>query len=125
MHPANYSKPREANESGKFGHVPVAGVHRIDNHGYKQHQYEISGRQVGLTVKRTTYSVTILGEFGEHLSYLTDLPSTLAARQAAESWIDREIRRRPKRRRMHNGKYIPAPVAPHVEAADSPDKNEQ
>lgn len=94
MHPANYSKPREANESGKFAKVAVAGVHRIDNHGYKSHTCEISSRQVGVTVKRTTYSVSIFGETGEQLTFLADLPSSHAAKKAAEEWIDLEIRRR-------------------------------
>ena len=108
MHPANYTKPREANESGKFEPVPVAGVHRIDNHGYKLHKYEISSRQVGMTVKRTTYSATILGEVGERLTFLTDLPSSLAAKKAAEAWIDREIRLRPKLRRLLRPRHLSA-----------------
>ncbi len=111
MHPANYSKPREANESGKFAHVPVAGVHRIDNHGYKLHKCEISSRQIGLTVKRTTYSVTILGEIGERLTFLTDLPTSVAAKKAAEAWIDKDLRRRARLHRplrpMHSP---PAPL---------------
>jgi hypothetical protein len=107
MHPANYSKPREANESGKFEPMPVVGLHRIDNHGYKKHKYEINSRQVGLTVKRTTFSATITNEFGERLTFLTDMPTSVAAQKAAEAWIDGELRRRPKLQRRLRPQHSP------------------
>ena len=92
LHPCNYSKPAAADNFGKFTKVAVAGLHRFDNHGYRLHRYEISSRKVGMTVKRTLYSVTILGEAGERLTFLTDLPTTerLARRRkpgSTASWL--------------------------------------
>jgi len=96
MFSGHYHVRRDGGDLGKFSHVPVIGGHHVNQRGYRKHQYEVASRKIGLTLKRTMYNVTIHGEQGERLTFLTDLPSQSAAEKAAEAWIDRTIRRRPK-----------------------------
>lgn len=114
MFSGQYHVRKDSGSSGKFAHVSMSGAKKPDQHKYKKHPYEIHSRQIGLTVKRTVYSVTIHGEQGERLNFIGDIPSPMAAQKAAETWIDQAIRRRPKYARSPLYKHL----GPDVQAVE-------
>ena len=105
---------KDKGTAGKFGLRAKPPSRRPTLHKHKKHPYEITSRQIGLTVKRTVYSVTIHGEQGERLNYISDIPSAAAAEKAAETWIDQALLRRPKYTRSPLYKHL----APEVQAVE-------
>ena len=80
-------------DSGKFHSYARIGT---SQHAGKEHRgwsYEFNSHEAGLSVKRTSYSVSIFDTNGNQVEYLRDFMSIEQADRAAREWIDGILKR--------------------------------
>jgi len=86
------SSPRYI-DSGKFRQRARTGLTRT---GHTQHQgwsYHFTSHETGTSIKRTSYSVSIMDPNNHQAEYLRGYSSIEQASQAAQDWIDQTIKK--------------------------------
>lgn len=90
------NRQAQPSDSGKLRRVASPGVQQFSGLTHHDFRFYISRRTVGMTIKRTSYSVSIDWPEGGQAAFLADLPTLAAARQAAEAWIDAHVKPSPE-----------------------------
>jgi hypothetical protein len=83
-----YHGGTKRNPSGKWEHLPHTGIGRITGETIGDWTLELSHRQVGVTIKRDQYSVTIRRESPAHEELLSGFASKVSALAAARKRVD-------------------------------------
>ena len=83
-----YHGGSKRNPSGKFEHLPRTGIGHIAREEIGDWTLELAHRQVGVTIKRDQYSVTIRCESPAHEELLSGFSSKAAAMAAARKRVD-------------------------------------
>ena len=83
-----YHGNAKRDSSGKWEHLPHTGIGRVTCEQLGDWTLELSHRQVGVTIKRDQYSVTIRREFPAHEELLSGFASKVSALAAARKRID-------------------------------------
>ena len=83
-----YHRGSKRNVSGKWEHLPRTGIGHVARETIGDWTIELSHRQVGVTIKRDQYSVTIRRESPDHQELLSGFSSKVAALAAARKRVD-------------------------------------
>ncbi len=83
-----YHGGSKRNPSGKWEHVPHTGIGHVTGEEIGDWKLELLHRQVGVTMKRDQYSVTIRRESPPHEELLSGFSSKAAAMEAARKRVD-------------------------------------
>ncbi|MDA1050450.1 MAG: hypothetical protein O3C40_08200 [Planctomycetota bacterium] len=83
-----YHGGSKRNASGKWEHVPHTGIGHVACEEIGDWTVELSHRQVGVTIKRDQFSVTIRRESPAHEELLSGFSSKVAAMEAARKRVD-------------------------------------
>jgi hypothetical protein len=83
-----YHVDSNQNPSGKWQRLPHTGLGHVTGEQIGDWTLELSHRQVGVTMKRDQYSVTIRRESPAHEELLSGFSSKAAAMEAARKRVD-------------------------------------
>jgi hypothetical protein len=83
-----YHSGSTRNPSGKFEHLPRTGIGHVAGEVIGDWTLELTHRQVGVTIKRDQYNVTIRRESPAHEELLAGFTSKAAAMAAARKRVD-------------------------------------
>ncbi|MBC8352548.1 MAG: hypothetical protein H8E66_11200 [Planctomycetes bacterium] len=83
-----YHTGSKRNPSGKFEHRPRTGIGHVALEVIGDWTLELAHRQVGVSIKRDQYSVTIRRESPAHEELLSGFSSKVAAMAAARKRVD-------------------------------------
>lgn len=83
-----YHTGSKHNPSGKFEKQPRTGITQVMSEEIGDWIIEVTHRQVGMTIKRDQYSVTIRRESPAHEELLSGFSSKVAAMAAARKKVD-------------------------------------
>ena len=86
-----YHGGSQRNFSGKWEHLPRTGIGHVAEEVIGDWTLELTHRQVGMTIKRDQYSVTIRRESPAHEELLSGFSSKVAALAAARKRVDFHI----------------------------------
>ena len=65
------------------------GLERFSKRKYREFEFGVWRRRLGVSVRRVVYTVSITGPMGENLTYLFYYATVEKAAEAACQWIDR------------------------------------
>lgn len=80
-------RPRYADD-GKFHQRAKTGLSQLAQVEHRGWSYQFTSHQIGTSVRRTSYSVTIADPDGHRAEYLRGFSSLDQASEAAREWID-------------------------------------
>jgi len=79
---------RRSRETGKFRSQKRAGLEKSPGGNYRGWSYQFVYHQTGVSVRRTSYCVSITDPNGKRAEYLRGFSSPEQAGAAARAWID-------------------------------------
>lgn len=80
-------------DTGKFRTQARLGTDKSPGDRYRDWSYHFVSHSTGTSVRRTTYSVSILDPYRNRVAYLRDFPNIEQAATAAREWIDHTLSR--------------------------------
>lgn len=83
-----YHGGSKRNPSGKWEHLPRTGIGHVASEEIGEWTLELTHRQVGVTIKRDQYSITIRRESPAHEELLSGFSSKVTALAAARKRVD-------------------------------------
>jgi len=86
------SSPR-SKESGKFRPRAKFGIDQQAGKSHRGWSYSLISHQMGISVKRTSYNVSISDPQGNRVEYLRGFSSITQAEVAACEWIDEVVKK--------------------------------
>jgi len=86
------SSPR-SKESGKFRQRVKLGTDQQTGESYRGWSYSYINHQTGISVKRTSFNVSISDPQGNRVEYLRGFSSMERAGAAAREWIDEVVKK--------------------------------
>ncbi len=78
-------------DKGKFHQRARTGLTRSGQSEHRGWLYHFTSHQTGMSVRRTSYSVTITDPFHNRVEYLRGFSSLEQATAAAHEWIDEVV----------------------------------
>lgn len=88
-----YAQNRRPHDTGKFRSHARPGPEKLSGGRHGGWLYHFVSHQAGTSVRRVTYSVSILDRNGNRAGYLRDFSSLERATEAAHAWIDQRTKR--------------------------------